>query len=111
MFLISDFHLSDELLLKSLYSLNHHDVVPVILWDAAEYSNLPEWGLVRLQDLETGRYRTLMLRPHLKQAIVQRYHNRLQQLIALFLTQGREPLLLQQGVDADQITPYFYRSG
>ncbi len=110
-FLISDFHLPDALLLDSLHSLSHHDVVPVILWDTAEYSDLPEWGLVRLQDLESGHYRTLMLRPQLKQAILQRYHNRLQQLVRLFLTQGREPLVLQMGAHADQATTYFYHSG
>ncbi len=110
-FLISDFHLPDALLRDTLHSLSHHDVVPVMLWDDAEYLDLPDWGLVRLQDLESGRYRTLMLRPSLKQAILQRYHNRLQQLVRVFLTQGREPLLLQSGVHDDPATRYFYHSG
>ena len=43
-FMISDFHLEASLLNKTLAALAAHDVVPLVLWDSTEFTDLPAWG-------------------------------------------------------------------
>ena len=93
-----------------LASLARHDVIPVLLWDSAEFEALPELGLARLRDPESGAQRTLMLRPRLKRQIVLRFRERQQNLTRLFRSYGREPLLLLDGFDPARVTEYFYRA-
>ena len=61
-FLLSDFHFDLELLTEVLRRLATHSVVPVVIWDSAEYRALPRRGLVRMQDSETGAERLLWWR-------------------------------------------------
>lgn len=66
-FLISDFHMPNTLLEEALSNLLRHHIVPLVLWDSAEYKNLPEFGLVNVDDAETGEKRTLFLRKELRE--------------------------------------------
>lgn len=107
-FLVSDFHfpLHDAALILDL--LLKHDVIPVVLWHPQEYEELPDWGLVRLQDPETGKDRQLFMRPGLKQKIINHFTEKREQLKHLFTRYGRQPLFISEAVEADQITRYFY---
>ena len=107
-FLISDFHFPLHETAEIFDSLLKHDVIPVVLWHPEEYENLPEWGLVRLQDPETGRDRPLLMRPALKQKIVDHFAAKREQLRHLCLRYGRQPFFLTESFQADQITRYFY---
>jgi uncharacterized protein (DUF58 family) len=107
-FLISDFHFPLRETAEIFDSLLKHDVIPVILWHPEEYQNLPEWGLVRLQDPETRRDRQLLMRPALKQKIVDGFAAKREQLKHLSLRYGRQPFFLNEAFQADQITRYFY---
>lgn len=107
LFLVSDFHMPMHLLKQALQSLMRHDVVPLVLWDAQEYRQLPDWGLYYLQDLETGRRRTLWMRPSLKRRIQQVYAARRLELEACFRGFGCEPVFIEDGYHAEQLELYF----
>jgi uncharacterized protein (DUF58 family) len=90
-FLISDFYMDEALLTQSLQSLAAHDVVPIVIWDSAEITNLPDWGWMRVNDMEGKGTRSVFLRPALKQAIKNTYHMRQQRLTQLFNSAGTRP--------------------
>ncbi|MGH8751708.1 MAG: DUF58 domain-containing protein, partial [Burkholderiales bacterium] len=75
-FLSSDFHFPLDFLDSVLTSLARHDVVPLVLWDRAEYEQLPPSGLAWVQDSESGRRRLLWLRPWLQEKILDAFARR-----------------------------------
>ena len=54
-FLVSDFHFPLPLCERVMSSLAYHDVVPVVVWDRHEFERLPDFGLVRMTDPESGQ--------------------------------------------------------
>lgn len=106
-FLASDFHLPLSLIEKILGALAKHDVVPVVLWDSGEFTALPERGLIRLCDPETGQRRTLWLRPLLKERIARSFDERRQLLSRLFQRFGRRPLFVVDRLEAERLAEYF----
>lgn len=68
-FLISDFHLPEDLILETFRAYAMHDVVPVVLWDETEFDDLPNWGFARVKEMETGIERCFFMRPHLLKEI------------------------------------------
>ena len=107
-FLVSDFHFSTPLLEQLLASLAYHDLVPVILRDRNEYENLPNFGLARVVDRETGRSRMLLMRPELKRQIQQKFAVRQKAQSSLFNQFGRRPLVLHDEFVPDEVTRYFF---
>jgi len=106
-FLVSDFHFPLQEAQALLASLARHDVVPVVVWDSAEYDQLPEWGLVLVEDPETGGRRRLFMRPALKARFRQRFGERRELLSDSFRRQGRPPFFLIDRFEADAMTRYF----
>ncbi|MCX7628329.1 MAG: DUF58 domain-containing protein [Methylophilaceae bacterium] len=107
--LVSDFHLPLADLEHNLGSLMRHRVVPLVLWDSAEYRNLPEFGVASVTDCETGARRTLFLRKHFRQRILQAFEERRAMLERLFLRFDMPPLFIEDAFDADALTEYFYQ--
>ena len=107
-FLVSDFHFSTPLLEQLLASLAYHDLVPVILRDRNEYENLPNFGLARVVDHETGQSRMLLMRPELKRQIQQKFAVRQKEQSSLFNQFGRRPLVLHDEFVPDEVTRYFF---
>lgn len=104
-FLISDFHLDEALLTQTLQTLAAHDVQPIVLWDSAEYANLPNWGWARVRDMETGAERALFLRPSLRRKIMSTYASHQSRLIALCQKNGsRIPFFVQDHFQAELLT-------
>lgn len=110
-FLVSDFHYPPGFLVSVLDSLGRHDVVPVVLWDSAEYQRLPSWGLALVSDPETGRQRPLFMRPHLKARFYESFLQRKTELTDQCLQRGRPPFFLIDHFHADELTDYFLASG
>jgi uncharacterized protein (DUF58 family) len=106
-FLVSDFHAPESWWEGLFDALRGHDVVPVVLWDTAEYRDLPEWGVLSLRDPETGRARRLVLRPSLKRRWRERFEAKRAWLVELGIRHGRAPFFLENGFDADALTRYF----
>jgi uncharacterized protein (DUF58 family) len=106
-FLLSDFHQPKNELAELATRLTRHDVVPIVIWDKAEYEALPEYGLVVVEDPETGVRRRLLMRPSLREAFALRFANRRRELEELFQPLGRSPLFLSEPYKADILTRYF----
>lgn len=107
-FLLSDFHFPLDLIDKIMVTMANHDVVPVMLWDQQESTQLPDFGLVSIKDAETQQRRMLLMRPSLKKQIQQQFLERHEKLMGLFGQYGRLPLLLENGFDSDEVTHYFF---
>lgn len=63
---ISDFFMPRPEIEALFEALASHDVLTLLLSDSSEQSALPDWGLLPLRDLETGRRRLVAMRPSLK---------------------------------------------
>lgn len=107
--LVSDFHMPLDELEQSLSTLIRHHVVPLVLWDAAEYRSLPEFGVASVTDCETGARRTLFLRKHFRERILQSFADRRVALEKLFMSLDMPPLFIEDGFEADDLTEYFYQ--
>lgn len=105
--LVTDSHFSIKRLQAILQPLTPHAVAPIVWWHTNEYSDLPDWGLVRFKDAESHRSRTLWMRPVLKQRIIQAFEQRRQQLRQCFRAFGMEPLFLNNDYRADTLNRYF----
>jgi uncharacterized protein (DUF58 family) len=108
-FLISDFHMPFEQLEQSLTLLVRHHIVPVVLWDAAEYRNLPEFGIASVTDAESGARRTLFLRRGYRERIQKAFELRRQRLTQLFMSFDMPPFFVEERFDPDALTEYFYQ--
>jgi uncharacterized protein (DUF58 family) len=106
-FLISDFGWSEADTRAILRALTQHEVVPIVLWDAAEDRDLPRWGIARLRDSETGRSRFIWLRPKFGERLRAAYQARREQLLRLLRESGRRPFFVLNDFDPAQLTRYF----
>lgn len=68
-FLLSDFHWSNEKLHQVLNSLSGHYLVPIVIWQSVEYDSFPLWRFVQIQDAETHEKRLVFVTPKQKQLI------------------------------------------
>ena len=107
--LVSDFHMPLDELEQSLSSLIRHHVVPLVLWDSAEYRSLPEFGVASVTDCETVARRTLFLRKSFRERILQSFADRRAALEKLFMSLDLPPLFIEDGFEADDLTEYFYQ--
>jgi hypothetical protein len=121
-FLLSDFHLPLQALDSVLGSLAHHDLVPVLLWDRAEFAE-PRTGassgglggnggvgrLAWVVDAETGRRRLIWLRAAVRQRWQAQLQARRTALDALFRRHRLRPLYLLDGFDANAVTAHFHQ--
>ncbi len=106
-FVLTDGHFALAGWRQVLSRLQGHALVPLLAWRELDYRDLPDWGLVSFQDAETGRYRTVWMRPSFKQAIVTAYAERQQHLRGLCRAHGAEPLFLTAPYRAAQMQQYF----
>jgi uncharacterized protein (DUF58 family) len=111
-FLASDFHFAQPLLEAILESLAQHDVVPVVLWDElrsdGEFHTLPRLGLLELRDAESGRRRTVLLRPSLHAEWRHRFAQRRTALQQCFARFGLRPFHVGRRFRPQAMTAYFY---
>ncbi|PPC86978.1 MAG: hypothetical protein CTY37_04575, partial [Methylotenera sp.] len=108
-FLISDFHMPLKELEGSLANLLRHHIVPVVLWDADEYKNLPEFGITAVTDPETGAKRTLFLRKDYRDKIIASFGARREAIYKLFMQFDMPPFYVEGDFDADALTEYFHQ--
>lgn len=108
-FLVSDFHFDEGLLSSLMESLSSHRVCPIVLWDRAEFEPLPRFGLVSVRDSESGRKRTLLLRPSFHERLREAFVARRSWLNRLFTHYETQALFVEDGFNAEHLTHYFYR--
>lgn len=108
-FLVSDYYFSLDLLEQILASLSLHVIVPVVLVDSADAEGLPTFGIARMVDSETGVHRIMLMRPRLRERIIERFKAHTQGLTKLLLDHGMPPLFIKGAFNADVVTRHFYR--
>lgn len=108
-FLISDFHMPQAALEKALTNLIKHHIVPIVLWDADEYKNLPEFGIAAVSDPETGEKRTLFLRKQYRDEIVAAFEARKEAIYKLFMQFDMPPFFVEDTFDPNALTDYFHQ--
>lgn len=109
-FLVTDAHMPMPLLDRVLGSLCRHDVVPVVLGDSREQHASARWGIARLQDMESGAQRLLLLRPALARAVDAARAERRQALLRTCLRRGRPPLFMDDRIDPLVFNRYFFQT-
>ncbi|MDI1299530.1 DUF58 domain-containing protein [Methylotenera sp.] len=108
-FMVSDFHMPIADLEESLVLMQRHHIVPIVLWDSSEYSDLPEFGITNVTDPETGAKRTLFLRKSYRDRILQSFTDRRIAIENLFLRYDMQPFFVENSFDADQLSEYFHQ--
>jgi len=108
-FLLSDFHMPMKDLETSLVLMLRHHIIPVVLWDTAEYTDLPEFGIANVVDPETGAKRTLFLREEYRKRILESFTRRRKAIEDLFLRFDIQPFFVSNQYDADLLSNYFYQ--
>jgi Mg-chelatase subunit ChlD len=105
---VSDYHAPIETWTRILQTLRHHQVVPVVLQDGDAMPVLPRWGLVHLDDAESGHSRSLLMRPSLQRRLTAGIDRRQAELASMFERLGLRPCHLRQPFDPAQLTGYFH---
>jgi uncharacterized protein (DUF58 family) len=105
--LASDFHLPHSLLEAVLDALAAHQVVPVVLWDPVEFAPSARFGISTVCDPESGRHRTLLVRPALRKKLAAAFGERAEVLGRLFAHRGTRPLFITGAFRSEEMTRYF----
>ncbi|MGH8534442.1 MAG: DUF58 domain-containing protein [Gammaproteobacteria bacterium] len=106
-FLVSDFHLPFALIEEVMASFSRHAVVPIVVWESAEYRHLPALGLAQARDRETGATRTLLFWPQLRERFRAAFAERRRDLTRAFIACGCTPFFLIDRFEANKLTEYF----
>ena len=109
-FLVSDFHWPLEWLGAALDLLNRAYVVPVIVWDRAEIEPPSANAIAPLRDAESGRQRTLWLRPKLRQQWREAVKARRAELESFLAARAIRPFHVQTRFDGEAMSQYFFEA-
>ncbi|MEO5696363.1 MAG: MxaS protein [Burkholderiaceae bacterium] len=107
-FLVSDFHLPLGEIDVVLTSMAHHDLVPVVIWDALEFTLGANPGLAHVVDPETGRRQLVWWRPALRDRWRAARQQRRDALLEMFRAHRIKPLFVEGDFDADAVTRHFH---
>lgn len=106
-FLASDFHLDLDELETVLDSLSPHHIVPVVLWQRAEFTLSVTRGLAQVCEPESGAVRWLWWRPALAERWQAAHDARREALLARLRARRLAPLFIDGAFDADAVTRHF----
>lgn len=106
-FVLSDFHFALDRLGALLDRLAPAWVVPMVVWDPAEAEPPAARAIAPLRDSESGRLRTLWLRPALRERWRERVAARRAELETRFAQHLLRPFHCRGGFDADAMTRHF----
>jgi Mg-chelatase subunit ChlD len=106
-FLVSDFHFPLADVHAVLASLAAHDVLPVVLWQPAEFALSPAHGLAQVQEPESGARQWLWWRPALRERWLAAHAAQRAALAQAFRAHRLAPLFMPGAFDADAVTRHF----
>ena len=106
-FLISDFHMPIKDIEETLSTLVRHQVVPIVLWNKSEFDNLPKFGLLNIEDAETGKESTIFLREKITKKIKADFVARKKLLQEIFLKYNFPPFFVEDDFKSLEMTNYF----
>jgi hypothetical protein len=106
-FVVSDFHLPAATLDATLDSLAAHQLVPVVLWQPAEFGLGAAPGWTEAVEPESGQRRWLWWRPALADRWQAAARARRAWLVERCARHGLAPLFVEGAYDADALTRHF----
>ena len=109
-FLVSDFHWALGGLNRVLDLLAHASVVPIVVWDPAETAPPERNALASLRDAESGAWRTLWVRPKLRQDWLEGVVRRRAEINSFFASRGIQPFYIEGAFDAEALSRYFFEA-
>jgi hypothetical protein len=107
-FLVSDFHLPLAEVDAVLATLAPHQLVPVPVWQPAEFELSAAHGLAHVVEPETRRRQLVWWRPALRERWRAAQRERREALLRRFRAARLEPLVFEGGFDADLVTRHFH---
>lgn len=107
-FLLSDFHWSNEKLYRILNSLSGHHLVPIVIWRSAEYNNYPLWRFVQIKDAETGENSLIFVTPKQKKLIESTFADRKIFLNNQFQKHNCRAFWMIDQFSAQHLSEFFY---
>ena len=107
-FVLSDFHFDAALRDQLLSRPALHELVPVVLWDALEFTLGNRRGLAQVQDPETGVRQLVWWRPALRDRWLARQQAGRAELLQALRATGARPLVIEGAFDADAVTRHFH---
>ena len=108
LFLISDFHISLNLLSYFFSRTILHQVVPIILEDEVEHSGYDRFGFAFLSDSETRRKKLVLLTKKFKDSLKENYRKRDQQLLTICRQFNAMPVKILGDFDPKMLTEHFF---
>ena len=106
-FFISDFHMPIEDIKESFSLLGKHQVVPIVLWNKSEYENLPSFGILTVNDPESGEESTMLLRKNMNKRIQRNFNERKKLLEKTFIQLNSPAFFVGEKFKPLQMTEYF----
>jgi len=92
---------------STLRHLRKHRIIPVILWNKNEYENLPKFGVITINDPESGQEQTIFLRGNMLERIKASYSKRKTDLEEVFLEYDCPPFFVGEKFDTFAMSQYF----
>jgi len=106
-FLISDFHMPLTNIYTTFKRLRKHRIIPIILWNKNEYENLPRFGVITINDPESGQEKTIFLRGKMLERIKASFNKRKAELEQAFLEHDCPPFFVGEEFDTFAMSQYF----
>jgi len=106
-FFISDFHIPIKDIKEGFSLLNRHQVVPIVLWNKSEYENLPSFGILTVNDPESGKESTMLLRKNMNKRIQRNFNERKKLLEKTFIQLNSPAFFVGEEFKPLQMTEYF----
>ena len=106
-FFISDFHIPIKDIKEGFSLLNRHQVVPIVLWNKSEYENLPGFGILTVNDPESGEESTMLLRKNMNKRIQRNFNERKKLLEKTFIQLNSPAFFVGEKFKPLQMTEYF----
>lgn len=106
-FVVSDFRWPAGQYRQLLKSLNHHDVIPMVLQDPAETTALPKRGIASVQDMETGQTQFIWMRPSLKAKLMKQQQSQWDELSEISHRYGVQPFAVNGAFNPAKLNQYF----
>lgn len=107
-FLLSDFHWSNDKLNQILNTLSGHYLVPVVIWRSTEYENFPLWRFVQIRDAETDENRLIFVTPKQKRLIESTFADRRIFLNNQFQRHNCRAFWMIDQFSAQQLSEFFH---
>jgi predicted transposase YdaD len=92
---------------ESFSLLSKHQVVPIVLWNKSEYENLPNFGILTVNDPESGEESTMLLRKNMKKRIQENFNERKKLLEKTFIGLNSPAFFVGEKFNPLQMTEYF----